>query len=82
LKALPKDQALSHAQFGIGIVKSSDDDRTVIDFYEHGQKKFVTSMLQAQLLAEAPPKPGKSKSKSKAKTTTRKKKATKATAAK
>lgn len=76
MKTLSKDQALTHAQFGVGIVKSSDDDRTVIDFYEHGPKKFVTSMLQAQLLAEAPPKPGKSKAKKKtSKTTTKKKKA-------
>jgi len=75
VKVLPKDQALAHAQFGVGIVKSSDDDRTVIDFYEHGPKKFVTSMLQAQLLAEAPPKPGKSKSKAKKTATTKKKKA-------
>jgi hypothetical protein len=50
-------QCLQHARFGLGIATGSDDSRTVIDFYEHGVKTFVTSMLEVELVAEAPPRP-------------------------
>lgn len=50
-------QALQHARFGVGIATGSDDSRTVIDFYEHGVKTFVTSMLEVELVDHAPPRP-------------------------
>jgi hypothetical protein len=62
VKVLRAGQCLKHEQYGIGIVDQSNEDRTTIEFYEHGPKKFVTRLLQAELVAEAPPKPGKSRS--------------------
>jgi hypothetical protein len=40
----------------VGIVTASSEERTTIDFYEHGSKKFVTHLLEAELVAEAPPR--------------------------
>jgi hypothetical protein len=45
----------------VGIATESNEDRTTIDFYEHGPKKFVTELLDAQVLAEAPPRPRKAR---------------------
>lgn len=50
-------QALQHAKFGVGIATSSDASRTVIDFYDHGVKTFVTDMLECELIAHAPARP-------------------------
>ena len=50
-------QALQHARFGVGIATRSDASRTVIDFYDHGVKTFVTDMLEVELIAQAPPRP-------------------------
>jgi len=62
LKVLPAGQCLRHDTYGVGITKSSDAAKTVIDFYEHGQKIFVTGLLSAELLDEAPPRRTKAKS--------------------
>jgi len=59
VKVLRIGQCVEHARYGVGIATESNDDRTTIDFYEHGPKKFVTGMLEAQVLAEAPPRPRK-----------------------
>jgi len=56
-----KDQCIKHAKFGVGVVKSSNESRTVVDFYEDGPRTFVTRMLDAEMLSEAPPRPGKAK---------------------
>jgi hypothetical protein len=56
VKAVKEGQCLRHAIFGVGIVTASGDERTTIDFYEHGSKKFVTHLLEAELVAEAPPR--------------------------
>jgi hypothetical protein len=52
-------QCLRHALYGIGIATTSNEERTTIDFYEHGRKIFVTRLLEAELVAEAPPRAGK-----------------------
>ena len=57
-KPLGTGQCLQHARFGIGIATQSDESRTTIDFYEHGVKKFITSMLEVELISTAPPRPG------------------------
>ena len=57
MKVLQTGQCVEHALFGIGIATESNDDRTTIDFYEHGRKKFVTQLLQVSLVASAPPRP-------------------------
>jgi len=57
MKVLREGQCLRHDLYGIGIATGSNEERTTIDFYEHGRKTFVTQMLQAELVTEAPPRP-------------------------
>jgi hypothetical protein len=57
-KLLREGQPLQHARFGVGIATQCTDTRTTIDFYEHGVKTFVTSMLEVELLNEAPARAG------------------------
>ena len=57
MKPVRVGQCLRHDLFGIGITVASNEERTTIDFHEHGRKTFVTGMLVAELVAEAPPKP-------------------------
>jgi hypothetical protein len=64
MKVLPAGQCVRHALFGIGVASASDEQRTSIDFYEHGRKVFVTRMLEAELVAEAPPRPARPRAKS------------------
>jgi transcription elongation factor GreA-like protein len=40
---------VEHQKFGLGTVMSSSEERIVIKFDEHGEKKFVTSMVMGQL---------------------------------
>ena len=47
---------VKHGQYGLGTIVSSDEDRTTIDFVEHGTKKFVTSMVVLELTDEDVPK--------------------------
>jgi hypothetical protein len=60
-KLLREGQPLQHERFGVGIATHSNENRTTIDFYEHGVKTFVTSMLQVELLNEAPARAGAAK---------------------
>ncbi len=59
MKVLRVGQSVEHARYGVGVATESNEERTTIDFYEHGPKKFVTELLEAQILAEAPPRPRK-----------------------
>ncbi len=36
---------IEHTKFGLGSVMTCNDDYVVIKFDEHGEKKFVTSMV-------------------------------------
>lgn len=47
-------QGVKHSQYGLGTILASDEDRTSIDFVEHGTKKFVTSMVVLELTDERP----------------------------
>ena len=40
---------VEHLKFGLGTVMSSSDERIVIKFDDHGEKKFVTPMVMASL---------------------------------
>lgn len=40
---------VEHAKFGLGTVLSSSEERIVIKFDDHGEKKFVTTMVVASL---------------------------------
>jgi len=48
--------------YGLGIVTSSDQERTAVDFDDHGAKLFVTSIMTAELIGEAPAVPPKDQS--------------------
>jgi hypothetical protein len=56
MKVMREGQCLKHALYGIGVATTSNEERTTIDFYEHGRKIFVTQLLEAELVAEAPPR--------------------------
>lgn len=56
MKAYKESQYLKHSLFGFGVVTESDSERTTIDFETHGKKKFVTSMVQVELVDGDPPK--------------------------
>ncbi|MBI3668382.1 MAG: hypothetical protein HY237_01160 [Acidobacteria bacterium] len=56
MQVLPEGQYIKHEQYGYGVVTEADVERTTIDFDSHGKKKFVTSLMRAELVGEAPPK--------------------------
>lgn len=49
-------QQVKHEQYGLGTILASDEERTSIDFVEHGMKKFVTSMVVLEITDERPAK--------------------------
>jgi len=40
---------VEHQKFGLGTVMSSSEERIVIKFDDHGEKKFVTPMVMGSL---------------------------------
>lgn len=52
-------QQVKHQQYGLGTILASDEERTSIDFVEHGTKKFVTSMVVLEITDEQPEKKAK-----------------------
>ena len=52
-------QQVRHQQYGVGTILASDEDRTSIDFSDHGTKKFVTSMVVLEITADQPEKKAK-----------------------
>ena len=40
---------VEHAKFGLGTVMFSSEERIVIKFDDHGEKKFVTNMVMGSL---------------------------------
>ena len=65
MQVLPEGQYIKHTMYGLGIVTEADSERTVIHFESHGVKKFVTSIMTAEILGETPKKPIKLKKRSK-----------------
>jgi hypothetical protein len=67
MQILRETQYLKHNQYGRGVVTQSNSQRTTIEFELHGTKKFVTSLLVAELLPGhapaklVPPKQSKAK---------------------
>lgn len=47
-KAYKAGQHVKHNQYGPGTIVSSNEDRTSIEFLEHGTKLFVTSLVQLE----------------------------------
>ncbi len=56
MQVLPEGQYIKHEQYGFGVVTEADPERTTIDFDGYGKKKFVTSMMRAEVVGQAPPK--------------------------
>jgi len=61
VEVLPEGQYIKHEIYGFGVVTESDPERTTIDFDSHGKKKFVTSLMTAELVGDAPPRPARSR---------------------
>lgn len=61
MQVLSSGQQVKHQQYGLGIVTESDAERTAIDFNDHGRKLFVTSMMTAELIGDAPVNPVRTK---------------------
>ena len=40
---------VEHQKYGLGTVMSSSDERITIKFDDHGEKKFVTTMVMGSL---------------------------------
>jgi hypothetical protein len=47
--AFSQGTQVEHLKFGLGSVISSSDERIVIKFDDHGEKKFVTNMVMGSL---------------------------------
>jgi hypothetical protein len=56
VQVLPEGQYIKHTVYGLGIVTEADSDRTTIQFESHGVKKFVTSIMSAEVLGDPPAK--------------------------
>ncbi len=52
-------QQVKHGLYGLGTIVASDEERTSIDFVDHGTKKFVTSMVVLEMTDEKPTRPQK-----------------------
>ncbi len=66
MQVMQEGQTIKHELFGLGIVTAADQERTAVDFDDHGPKLFVTSMLSAEMIGEAPATPPKTKRRRKA----------------
>lgn len=61
MKAYKVGHHVKHGLYGTGTIVSSNEERTQIDFTEHGTKLFVTSLVRlepagAEEMAAAPSK--------------------------
>ena len=68
VQAMQEGQTIKHEVYGLGVVTSSDQERTAVDFDDHGPKLFVTSIMTAELIGEAPATPPKTRRRRKAST--------------
>lgn len=57
MQTLVEGQTIRHDLYGNGVIVESDNDRTTVDFDEHGTRKFVTSIWNAELIGEILSKP-------------------------
>ncbi|MGH9774953.1 MAG: hypothetical protein ACRD50_08410 [Candidatus Acidiferrales bacterium] len=52
MQILEEGQQIKHDQYGLGIVRESNTERTTVDFDDFGTKKFVTSIWQAETIGD------------------------------
>ena len=60
MKALDPGQKLRDVNYGPGVVLTSDAEYTTIRFRAFGIKKFITSMIQMELIEKPKPQKGES----------------------
>jgi hypothetical protein len=58
-------QRVQHEKYGLGVVSATDSEYTVIEFDEHGRKKFVTRLVALQTSEEPPPRKRRARAKTK-----------------
>ena len=75
MQVMQEGQTIKHEQYGLGVVTASDPERTAIEFEDYGPKLFVTSLMTAELIGEAPANPVKPKRRRKASAAAKAKKA-------
>lgn len=64
-EALAVNERVSHATYGLGVIKAVNSAQTTIQFDENGCRKFVTSMVQLERSTAAAPIPPAKKARSK-----------------
>ncbi len=79
---LSVSQRVLHEKYGLGVISEADPQYTIIEFDEHGSKKFLTRLVSLQSSEEPPPKRRRARKTKKAGTTTKKKTTKKKTATK
>jgi len=68
VQVLQEGQTIKHEVYGLGVVITSDNERTAVEFDDYGSKLFVTSIMTAELIGEAPAHPVKPKRRRKSST--------------
>jgi hypothetical protein len=58
-------QRVHHEKYGLGVVSEADSEYTVIEFDEHGRKKFVTRLVTLSSSEEPPPRKRRARAKAK-----------------
>ena len=61
MQVLKEGQTIKHEVYGLGVVSTSDSERTAVEFDDYGSKLFVTGIMTAELIGEAPEHPVKPK---------------------
>jgi hypothetical protein len=54
-------QRVLHDKYGLGVVSATDSEYTVVEFDEHGRKKFVTRLVTLAVSEEPPPRKRRSR---------------------
>ena len=55
MNVIPEGQYVKHYRYGLGVVTESDTQQTSIDFYLHGLRRFVTTLMVVELSNLTPP---------------------------
>ena len=61
MQVLDAGQTVRHGQYGVGTVTESDNERTSVEFDDHGLKKFVTTLWTAEVVGEIAGRPSRPK---------------------
>lgn len=75
MQLFQEGQTIKHQQYGLGVVMASDIERTTIEFDDFGRKLFVTNLMSAEVVGEAPASLSKTKRRRKSSSAPRAKKA-------